>query len=286
MDKNIEKGFCVFCCGHPLYGRAAYNLAMSLKALGDVQVCVLFNGRGLNHISEDQLEFFDHVIKLPDEIPANTLCKLYVNEYTPFKKTILLDADMLWLPFKDPNEIFKQLEHCHFSGITEGKEDDLTSGHHPYYFWADVSEIKEQYTLKGMLYQWRSEFIYFDQEGGAIIDRAHEIVKTHKLKSIKNFAHNIPDELGINIATAEAGIIPHKFRWIPAYWPHMHGNRIPALRDLKDKYYLMSFGSHSSSNTLKGVYDIIMKHACNKFKKQHIFRLMDKKYNIPERNIM
>ncbi len=285
MLKTIERGFCIFATGHPLYGRAAYNLAMSLKAMGDVQICVLFNGRAMNHINEDQLEFFDHVIKLPDEIPHNTTCKMYVNEYSPFKKTILLDADMLWLPYKDPNELFELFQHTHFTGITEGKEDDLKTNP-PYYFWADVAEIKEHYQLKGMIYQWRSEFLYFDEEGGKIIDRALEILGTHKLTSVKNFANHMPDELCINIATAEAGVQPHKFRWIPAYWPHMHGNRIPALKDLKDTYYMMSFGSHTSSNTLKGVYDIIMRHACNKFKKQHVFRLMDKKYNIPERNLM
>lgn len=279
--KELEKGIVIFACGHALYGRAAYNLAMSLKAMGPVEICVLTNGRAMSHISVDQLEFFDHVVKIPDDVPASTICKLYANQFSPFKKTIVLDADMLWLPYSDPANIFDQFENCHFTAITEGKEDDLPKPH--YFFWADVNEIKEKYTLKSMLHQWRSEFIYFDEEGGAILDRALEIVKNPGLSSIKLFGHNVPDELGINIATAEAGIVPHKYRWAPAYWSTRFGNRIPALRELKDKYCMMSFGSHTSSPTLKGVYDVIMKNACAKLGKQHIFRLMDKQYNIPER---
>lgn len=282
--RDIEEGIVIFACGHPLYGRAAYNLAMSLKSMGPVEIAILCNGKAMNHISEDQLDFFDHVIKIGDEVPASTICKLYANKYTPFKKTILLDADMLWLPYTDPANLFDQFKDTHFTGITEGKEDDLPKPY--YFFWADVNEIKEKYQLKSMLHQWRSEFLYFDEEGGAILDRALEIVKNPGLNSIKLFGQSVPDELGINIATAEAGMVPHKYRWIPAYWPNRFGNRIPALRDLKDKYYMMSFGAHTSSPTLKGVYDMIMKNACAKFGKQHIFRLMDKQYNIPERKTM
>ncbi len=284
MDiEKEEKGFVIFACGHPLYGQAAYNLAMTLKTMGDVRICVMYNGRGMSHISEDQLQFFDHVIHIDENIPASTTCKMYANQYTPFLKSILLDADMLWLPFKDPNVLFEQFKDIHFTGITEGKEDQP---HPQYFFWANVEEIKSKFQIKAQIYQWRSEFIYFDQEGGKIIDRALEIVNNHGLATIQNFAHRVPDELGINIATAEAGIIPHEYKWIPAYWPMMHGNKIPALSTLQDDYYLMSFGSNRSSNTLKGVYDIIVRNACNKFNKQHVFRLMDKKGNIPERNLM
>lgn len=282
--ENMDRGFVIFACGHPLYGRAAYNLAMSLKAAGDVQICVLCNGRAMNHINPDQLDFFDHVIQIDDDVPATTNCKLYANQYTPFKKSILLDADMLWLPYTDPAKLFEKFEPYHFTGITEGKEDHLPKPH--YFFWADVNEIKEKYNLKVMLHQWRSEFIYFDEEGGAVLDRALEIVKNPGLDSIKQFAHSTPDELGINIATAEAGILPHEYRWTPAYWPMRFGNQIPAMKELRQKYSMMSFGSHTSSNTLKGVYDMIMKNVAAKFGKPHIFRLIDKQHNIPERKTM
>lgn len=280
-----KRGIVIFACGHPLYGCAAYNLAMSLKAMGNVEICVLFNGRGMAYISPDQLEFFDHVIHIDESIPANTNCKLYANQYTPFDETLLLDADLLYLPFYDPNKLFDELAGLVLTGITEGKEDEPKVSP-PYFFWADVTEMKEKYIQKVMMYQWRTEVMYFNKEGGKIIDRALEIVQNHGLASIKLFAHHVPDELGINLATAEAGIIPHKYKWIPSYWPPMHGNKIPALKELKDEYYFISFGGVGLGSTLKGVYDIIASNSCNKFHKQHIFRLMDKKNNIPERALM
>lgn len=284
MDKK-GRGIVIFACGNPLYGTSSYNLAMSLKAMGEVEIAIMFNGAGLSFISESQLEFFDHVIHIDENIPANTMVKLHANEFSPFEKTIVFDADMLWLPFKNPNELFDQLDQVVFTGITEGKEDHLPDP--KYFFWADVAEIKAQYQLKVMLYQWRTEFIYFNLEGGKIVDRALEICKTHKLASVKNFAHNTPDELGVNIATAEAGIEPHKYRFIPAFWAVRHGNRIPGLQTMSDNgYYMMSFGSNFSNQTIKGVYDIIMSHACNHFERQHIFRLTDKKHNIAQRETM
>lgn len=271
--------------GHPFYGRMAYNLAMSIKAIDkEIQIAIVYNGNSLNHIMSDQMEFFDHVIKMPEDVPANPICKLYGAKYSPFEKTMLLDADTLWLPFLKPADLFAILEPYHFTGITEGHEDDP---HKQYYFWADVKEIKSKYTLKTKLHQWRSEFVYYDQEGAKILARALEITKNHGLSSVMNFAHNVPDELGINIATAEAGIVPHIYKWQPTYWPMMHGNNIPSIAILGQKYYLMSFGSNRASATVRGVYDLIMKFACMETKKQHVFPILQKKDFLPkERNLM
>lgn len=279
------RGIVIFACGHPLYGTGAYNLAMSLKAMGNVEIAVMFNGRGMSHISPDQLDYFDHVIHIDESIRADTSCKLYANKYTPFEKTLLLDADLLWLPFFDPNKLLDELEGITLTGITEGKEDE-PKVNPPYFFWADVTEMKEKYAQKVMMYQWRTEVMYFNKEGGRVIDRALEIVNNHGLDSVKLFANHVPDELGVNLAAAEAGIIPHKYRWIPSYWPPMHSNTIPALKDLKDQYYFISFGGKSTGSALKMIYDTICSHSCNKFGIQHIFRLMDKKGNIPDRALM
>lgn len=285
MQERNGRGIVIFACGNPLYGQAAYNLAMTIKRMGNVEIAVMFNGQGLSFLSQDQLEYFDHVIHIDEAIPASTICKLYANEYTPFKDTLLLDADMLWLPFKNPNALFDLLQGITITGITEGKEDHLPLPQ--YFFWAAVEEIREKYQIKSMIHQWRTEVMYFNEEGGKIIERAKDICITHDLKTVKNFAHRVPDELGVNIATAEAGIGPHEYRWIPAFWATRHGNRVPALQELDNQgYYLMSFGSNVNNQTIKGVYDIIMDNSCSHFGRTHIFRLQDKKTHIPERDSM
>lgn len=284
MEK-IDHGVLIVVAGHSYYGRMAYCLAHSIKAMdSSIQIALVYNGNSMNHVMPDQFEFFDHIIKMPESVPANPICKLYGAKYSPFKKTVLLDADTLWLPFLLPSDLFKSLEGLHFTGITEGNEVDP---HPNYFFWGDINEIKEKYKLKTKLHQWRSEFIYFDEEGFNILERALEITENHGLKSVMNFAHNVPDELGINIATAEAGIEPHIYKWQPTYWPMMHNNNIPAIAVLGQKYYLMSFGSNRASATVRGVYDLIMKAACMKTRRQHVFPLIQKKDFLPkERNLM
>lgn len=282
---QLEKGYCFVVTGHPYYGRNAYCLAMSIKAMNpDAQIAVMYNGTALNHLGPDQFEFFDHVIKMPDHVPPNPICKLYGAQMSPFDKTIVLDADTLWLPFKDPIDVFDIFGDAHFSGITEGKEDDP---HPNYYFWADVGEIKSKYTFKTMMHQWRSEFIYFDREGRSIIDRALEIVLNPDLKTVMKFALNVPDELGINIATAEAGIVPHEYKWQPTYWPLMHNHNVPALAVMGAKHYLMSFGSNRASDVVRRAYDQIMGSAATKLERKHVFPLIQKRDFLPkERNLM
>lgn len=281
----LEKGIVIVVTGHSYYGRMAYCLALSIKAVDpSVQIAIMYNGNALNHLGTDQYEFFDHVIKLDDSVPSNPICKLYGALLSPFDKTIVLDADTLWLPFNQPSKVFDELEGVDFTGITEGREDDP---HPQYFFWANVEEIKEKYKLKTQIYQWRSEFIYFTRAGRRILERALEITLNPGLDSVMKFAYNVPDELGINIATAEAGVLPHQYKFIPTYWPMMHGNSIPAISQLGLKYYLVSFGSNRASNTVRGVYDIIMGAACTAIKRRHVFPLIQKKDFLPkERNLM
>lgn len=280
MD-SVNNGIVIVATGHAYYGRWAYNLAVSIKATEKFPVAVLYNGRALTHLSEDQLSFFDHIIELPDEVAANQSSKLYAGEHSPFDNTLLLDADMLWLPKKKPSELFHELQGIDFTGITEGNDRDPARD---YFFWADVGEIKEVYKIEGDIYQWRTEVVYFSREGRKIINRALEITQNPRLKTVKQFAYSVPDELGVNIATAEAGIAPHKYKWQPSYWHLMHGNVIPEPAKLHEEYYLISFGSNVASGTIKKVYDQLMKGYCQKVHMQHVFSMESKRNFLKERD--
>lgn len=275
----MEKGIVIVCCGHAYYGRFAYNLLITIKAMEDFPVCVMYNGPALNHLSAQQLDLFDYIIQIDESIGANTMCKLHAPKFTPFEKTLLLDADTLWLPKKLPSELFSEVEGLHFASITEGKESDPNKN---YFFWADTGEIRQKYEIKSEIHQWRSEVVYFDAEGANVLIRALEICKDHKLNSVSNFAHAVPDELGINIATAEMGILPHKYKWQPSFWPNMTGGIFKSDNELYNNYYLISFGSNTASGTLKKVYGNITQVAFNKMKKQNVFPLIEKKSFLPQ----
>ena len=279
-----SKGIVICVSGHPYYGRMAWNLLQSIKAVEkSCKVAICYNGNVLSHLDEFQIDDFDFVIEMDPSVPAQTICKLYSSVYSPFDNTLLLDADTLWLPVKKPSDLFNELSSVDFTGITEGKEGDA---HPHYFFWADPGEIREHYEIQSPIHQYRTEFLYFNREGRKVVSRALQIVLTHKLKTVVNFAHNVPDELGINIAASEMGIEPHRYKWRPSYWPLMHGNHIPMIKTIADQYYIMSFGANKTNGVMKSVYNTIMSHACMVTQRKHVFPLYAKiEYN-KDRNLM
>lgn len=278
---HLKRGIILFACGHCLYGRYAYNFAISVKAVDpSFPVVVVHSENSLSHLSEDRRKIFDQMILLPGGTGFGV--KLELDLLSPFEKTLYCDVDMAWMPKRNPNELFNELKDVDFTSITEGHTEDKSQ---KYYFWADPEEIKKKYSIEGRLYQWRSEVMYFKKT-----DRVREMFalarKVHAdpgLHSIIKFGEQVPDELAIIIATAKLGIEPHEYRWCPALWPRLHGNKYINPAELYDKFYLLSCGGNYATGDLKRLYNNIMKAACSKLKTQHLFQLMDKKGLIPDR---
>lgn len=285
-----EKGILIIATGHPYYGRMAYNLSMSIKAIEpDFPICLVHSERSLNHLSFLQRRFFDEMILLPESKVKGFACKLHLDELSPFKETLFLDADMAWLPKRGPSDLMIALSNYEYTGITEGYYDidtnDRTEISKKYYFWADVDEIIKKYELTGKIYQWRSEVIYFKKTDkvSKFFSDARKINANPNLKSLIMFGDQVPDELGINISAAIHGVHPHMYKWVPALWPRLHGNNSTCFEEIYNRYYLLSCGSNYATGDIKKLYDRIIKCAANKFQTQHIFPLIDKKSFIPDR---
>lgn len=279
------RGILLIATGEPYYGRMAYNLAMSIKATdADSLIAVAHSGPALNHLSGRQRQIFDYIIDMPADALNSFGSKLYLDLITPFDETLFCDADTAWLPRRSPNELFNEVQECDFTAITEGFIDlekmDRATVHPKYYFWADVENIKERFDLnKGNLYQWRSEVMYFKKTDRVLsfFDKAREIYANPGLSTIHLFADRVPDELAINISATIHGIEPHKYQWMPAYWPRMNNEFIPPIDELYSTYYLLSCGSNVSSGNTKLAYNRIIKAAAYKIGHQHVFPLISKK---------
>lgn len=288
-----EKGILVFAVGHPSYGRLAYNLAMTILSVDpNAEIAVVRSPKSLNHLSEGQKELFSHVIDAPEEMPIGCGCKLWADKLTPFKKTLLLDADMVWLPRKTPNELFEILKDVDFTGITEGFHDYETNEDNntaKYFFWADVAEIAAKYKIKATkIYQWRSEVLYFEKtkQIEAMFRTARKIFAKPGLTSIKAYANGVADELAINVAAAMHNIEPHQYRWQPSYWYVLFGGAIPDFAGLYGKYFLASFGSNISPKPAQDLYNRIVKSAAYKIGHQHVFPLVSKREWLTQRQKM
>lgn len=276
-------GIIIIATGAPFYGRMAYNLTVTIKAVEDFPVIVMHSGTGLNHLTEKQKSLFDSVIEI-DTISFAAKLSLY--DYSPFDNTLYLDADMAWMPNRKPSQLFNELKGIEFTSITEGwydydKKED--KGNLMYHYWCDVGEAQRQYSLSGKYYQWRSEVIYFQKGEIAktLFDQAKEIYANPKVTA-KKFAGHIPDELAINISACKMGLEPHVFKWKPAYWHRLHGEG-KSLAEVARDYYLLSVGGNYATGTMKDCYNRVCKAAHNKLKLQYLFTLQSKKAVLPER---
>lgn len=276
----LEKGIVIYALGHPYYGRYAHNLAVTIKAVEDIPIAVVHDISSLSHLDDAQKSVFDHMVFT--DIKPGCGGKLHAYKHSPFEKTLLLDADMIWLPQHKPSELFDELKGVEFTGITEGSTDN-PSAH--YFFWAEVEEVREKYGITGTIHQWRTEVLYFERSekvAGMFAD-AIKINERHGLSKVKEFAEGIPDELSINIAAAKHELNPHKPRWQPSYWAQLFQNQIPQADTLYREYYLLSAGGNMNTENVKQLYNRIVKAQAPKLGLSFAFGLQSKHSFLPQR---
>lgn len=288
-----EHGILLLALGHGYYGRMAYNLAMSIKAVEPyAHITLVYTEAAIAHINQRNMWVFDNKMCLPESDQPFGV-KLNLSELTPYEKTLYIDVDTLWVNKYGPSKLFEQLNGIPFTGITEGFHDygnpEKSDPSKHYFFWADLEEIKDVHVLDDQkIYQWRGEFIYFEK--CEIVEKffgfAKNIYANPGLKTIKKFAEHVPDELAINIGAAMCGIHPHQYKWQPSYWDRLYGGHMPSIQELQYKYYVISCGSNASHGALKRIYDRLCAASAYKLKLQHVFPLISKKEMLTNRQLM
>lgn len=266
------KGIMIFAIGHPYYGRYAYNLAMSIKAVEQFPVALVHDYSAISHLTEDQKAIFD--VRIPSDLQASCGAKLHAYELSPFKQTLLLDADMLWLPKQKPSVLFESLKDVEFTAISEGSTDNLSTH---YFFWANIEEVREKYNITGVVHQLRTEVMYFEkcERMERMFKRAISIYSDHGLSYVKEFAGGVPDEMAINIAAGIEGIEPVQ-NWKPSYWAQLHQNQLPQPDSLYTDYYLLSAGGNMNTQNVKNLYNNLLKAQAPKIGLIHCFPLQSK----------
>lgn len=287
-----ETGILLLAIGHPYYGRMAYNLAMSIKAVDrTTSITLVYTEAAVAHINQRNMWVFDNktLIDSTDQ-PFGKKLELY--DFTPYERTLYIDVDTLWVSKQSPAQLFAKLKGIPFTSITEGMHDyEDTSKSDPnkkYFFWADLEEIKKVYDVTRYIYQWRSEFIYFEkcELTEALFCQANSIYKEPLLNSVKMFGNHIPDELAINIACSMLDVHPHIYKWKPTYWNALNGGSMPSIAELQYLYYVISCGSNAAAGALRRVYDRVCAASAYKLGLQHVFPLISKKDMIITRQLM
>lgn len=276
-------GIIIVATGHAYYGRMAYNLALSIKANEPTEIALIYNSDAIGHLDKWQLAIFDYVIEAP-EIVIGTGAKLNAYDYSPFDQTLLLDADMIWLPDRKPSQLFDYFAETDFTCIAEGTSEK-PSGY--YYFWADMDEIRRVYGIQTM-YQFRSEVVYFKKSPKIkkLFNDSKKIYAQPKLKTMKQHAGAVPDELALNIAASKNDIHPHALGWAPSYWFQLHEMKMPDAMTLSKSYFLASMGGNVAPNQVKKFYNTLMAGYITRLGSLHgFFQLESKRELIKSRQV-
>lgn len=267
------RGVTIVALGHPYFGRYAYNLALTIKAVENFPIALIFDYSAVSHLTEEQQEIFD--IRIPSDLYPSCGAKLHTYDLSPFKQTLVLDADMLWLPKKKPSELFDSLNGVEFTCISEGST--LKPSSH-YFFWGHIEEIREKYKITGVVHQLRTEVMYFEKSERVerMFKKAQEIYLKPGLNYVKEFAGGVPDEMALNIAAGIEGIEPHDPTWKPSYWAQLFKNMIPPLDQLYRDYYLLSVGGNINTQNVKNLYNTLIKAQAPKLGLAFSFGLQSK----------
>jgi len=260
----MVKGILLLAIGHPNYGSYAYQLAKTIRKTSDIPISILYADKGISHLNESQLSVFhkvieadrDHYTKGAKMCPVKA--KVYLNKYTPYKKTIFLDSDIVWLD-KPIDELFEILKEESFS-IENRKYWELSEDHkysRKAWHWADLNEVLKEHG-PGKLYRIQSEFIYFDKsKTRKMFSDAQKIFENPKLGLSIPFAGDVPDELAFAVSMLKNSVEPHQTPFIPFYWENEEKTKTP-IASIRENYYAISFGGALMNEGQKRIYSALV----------------------------
>jgi len=277
----MEKGVIILALGHANYGRMALNLAISLKSKNEVDVCLL-HSEGMDTIyNHNERQFFDRFVKVPEDYytykgkKEYQMAKTYMYDLSPYQRTIYLDADSIWLPDKNINELFHKcwnnpvLFQCiHQWDIQKEWGCLWTACDGPN---EGLKQIRELYGIKDnrTIYEMQSSFMYFEKS--AVASAFYHTAKDCYLKRPFQFFqwnNGIPDELVFNISTAINRITLPEFPYTPLFFvDYAHRFQGDPRRETRfnnrntifQKYYAFSMAGNSNPQRAVELYDDLVK---------------------------
>lgn len=250
------RGIVTMALKNKLYGKYAYNLALSIKSADmKQQVAVIADEEGLRSLHPGQRMIFDYIIEPAVSQPL--VNKFHLHELSPFEETLFVDADMIFSPLADFNEFWRSMTNIDWTMANRGS-DDLIKGISE---WTTKEDINEAYGGVNQWYDLSSEWVYFKKNDltYTIFANAEMYYAENKLK-VREFASDRPDEPYFNLALISVGHKPHQAPYQPTYWqPAMKG--FPGAMAIKKGWMAFSVGGKFIPQQQQQVYDELLKNA-------------------------
>mgnify|MGYP000225869150 CR=1 FL=1 len=185
----MSKGIVIIALGYPLYGNAAFNLALSLKHTSpEIPIALVYEQQSISKLSKKELTFFDEFIKLDEKFytingskqyQRSKLCVNLIGNKLGWAETMYMDADNLWFD-KPVSELFEKLKNKEFHIGYNGDYNVITKQQTGlrYTYWAlrNEKDICKYHGIEKTLPQTVSGFVYFKNgtEADDIFKKARE----------------------------------------------------------------------------------------------------------------
>lgn len=254
----MNRGIVTIATKHALYGKFAYNLAVSVKAIAPhIPVSIIADQVGLSHLTVQQIDIFDKIIEPEakdyyhnDKVTPLTL-KFCLYKYSPYEATIFVDADMLFSPMLNMDWLFGKLSGIPFTIANRGEQDPSKGVSE----WVEAGAVDTPYW-----YDLSSEFIYFEKgdTAMAVFESAMKHYREGRLRT-KLFAGDKPDEPFFMLGMVENGIKPHVSPFKPSYW-YASEKGFKNAMDIKKQYALFSLGGKFIPPLQKKIYSEICRN--------------------------
>ena len=293
MKSIAERGILILATGHELYGKLAFNLALSLKANDPiVKVAMICDKTAVAPLNNLHLRFFDHLYEIPKQCITlgdqthHFKAKTHLYDLTPFDKTLFFDADTLFCPQRKISWLFGELDQVEFTIPNNGFFDPVKNikTSHNYLWWGEIDKIKQYHALKNKMPQTNSTLIYFKKGAKAekIFNDAVNIYCDNKAPKTRK-KWGFADEYCFNVSMSLNNHLPHEINWHPVYI-HFIKSNIREM-DIMQNYWALTNGGHTVSPILIKIYNRLLNLYCTKNNIPDRFYHVDKSKVIPERSI-
>ena len=286
ISNHKSRGAVILALGSPHYGRMAANAAASIRFTDKATpIHLVYSGDSLSHLTLAHKALFTSMAECPPEYYTKNgkvnyiKAKTCIYELSPFKETLMLDADLLWFGSTPVGCLMKELSTVDFTMQCRGVYD-YTSGKNEggYTHWCNVTEAQKVYKLNNKIYQLSSELLWFrkTKQTRKLFKMVREVFDHPKINTDK-FIGDVPDEFAYNIATAKLGMYPRKNKEVFIYWPYLDHQTGGNWSEILNNYYGYSMGGNSVQPPALLKYEQMAKAHANALGLPYHFKLFPKK---------
>ncbi len=256
----MTKGVFLVAFGNSCYGRAAMNLALTIKHFDpDLPITLLHDSLVFSKGFFD-MGVFDNCISLGDaELSNPAKIKTSIYKHLPYDYNLYLDVDALCLQSLIPlfNRLIESKKYyaVHiFETYDKNSPENMT-----WMYWAKRSTIWDHYKFdehKLPACQSSAQFIKKCDESENLFKKLNENLE--KPIPLKDLTHKWggaqPDELYLNVTLAQLNIAPDIGKDVLFFTNQLSSKTITQI---KNDYFIMSFfgGKSFARNTYKQFYD-------------------------------